>query len=46
MDVIAEGVETSADAETLRSLGCEFGQGYFWAKPLPVNEATERLQQN
>lgn len=45
MDVIAEGVETQADAETLRSLGCEFGQGYFWAKPLPATEATERLHQ-
>lgn len=44
MDVIAEGVETQADAETLRSLGCEFGQGYFWAKPLPATEATEQLQ--
>ncbi len=45
MDVIAEGVETKADAEVLRSLGCEFGQGYFWAKPLPVAEATTLLQQ-
>ncbi|MBL1175223.1 EAL domain-containing protein [Pantanalinema sp. GBBB05] len=45
MDVIAEGVETQTDAETLRSMGCEFGQGYFWAKPLPATEATERLRQ-
>ncbi|MGI0484011.1 putative bifunctional diguanylate cyclase/phosphodiesterase [Pantanalinema rosaneae CENA516] len=45
MDVIAEGVETQADADHLRSLGCEFGQGYFWAKPLPAVEATARLQQ-
>lgn len=45
MDVIAEGVETKADAEVLRSLGCEYGQGYFWAKPLPAAEATTLLQQ-
>lgn len=45
MDVIAEGIETKADADQLRSLGCEFGQGYFWAKPLPAAEATALLQQ-
>lgn len=45
MDVIAEGVETKADAEVLRSLGCEYGQGYFWAKPLPAAEATTLIQQ-
>lgn len=44
MDLIAEGVETRNEAEALRSLGCEFGQGYFWAKPLPVAEATALLQ--
>ncbi|MEX0269597.1 putative bifunctional diguanylate cyclase/phosphodiesterase [Leptolyngbyaceae cyanobacterium UHCC 1019] len=45
MDVVAEGVETKAEADALRSLGCEFGQGYFWAKPLPAAEATALLQQ-
>jgi EAL domain-containing protein (putative c-di-GMP-specific phosphodiesterase class I) len=28
----------------LRSLGCEFGQGYFWSKPLPAVEATALLE--
>ncbi|NEQ45165.1 MAG: EAL domain-containing protein [Leptolyngbya sp. SIOISBB] len=46
MDVIAEGVETADDMATLRSLGAEYGQGYYWAKPLPVNAATEFLQQH
>lgn len=45
MDVIAEGVETADDVAALRSLGAEYGQGYYWAKPLPVNAATELLQQ-
>ncbi|WP_204104099.1 MULTISPECIES: EAL domain-containing protein [Spirulina sp. CCY15215] len=44
MDIIAEGVETQEDAEKLSTLECEFGQGYLWAKPLPVEEATALLQ--
>ncbi len=45
MDVVAEGVETQVDADLLRSLGCDFGQGYFWAKPLPADQATDLLQE-
>ncbi|OLP19627.1 hypothetical protein BST81_04665 [Leptolyngbya sp. 'hensonii'] len=45
MDLIAEGVETQADVDALRSMNCEFGQGYFWAKPLPAAEATALLRQ-
>jgi PAS domain S-box-containing protein/diguanylate cyclase (GGDEF)-like protein len=33
-DVIAEGVETSEQLAQLRSLQCEYGQGYFFSKPL------------
>jgi diguanylate cyclase (GGDEF)-like protein/PAS domain S-box-containing protein len=33
--VIAEGVETEAQAALLRSLGCEQAQGYFFARPVP-----------
>ncbi|PSN77726.1 hypothetical protein C8B47_20600 [filamentous cyanobacterium CCP4] len=43
MDLIAEGIETQEQAAALRSLGCEFGQGYYWAKPLPAIEATALL---
>ncbi|MGQ0694291.1 MAG: putative bifunctional diguanylate cyclase/phosphodiesterase [Nitrospiraceae bacterium] len=32
--VIAEGVETGEQLALLRSLGCEYGQGYFFSKPL------------
>jgi EAL domain-containing protein (putative c-di-GMP-specific phosphodiesterase class I) len=31
---IAEGIETPAQAEALRMLGCEFGQGYLYARPI------------
>jgi diguanylate cyclase (GGDEF)-like protein len=33
--VVAEGVETEAQAALLRSLGCEQAQGYFFARPMP-----------
>jgi diguanylate cyclase (GGDEF)-like protein/PAS domain S-box-containing protein len=31
--IVAEGVETEAQAEALRAIGCEFGQGYFFGRP-------------
>ena len=34
MDTISEGVETQQQLQQLRALGCEFGQGYLFAKPL------------
>lgn len=33
IEVIAEGIETEEQHELLRSLGCEFGQGYLFARP-------------
>lgn len=44
MKVIAEGVETAADAEYLRSQGCEYIQGYFFSKPLAFEAASEFVQ--
>ena len=31
---VAEGIETRAQAERMRSLGCKFGQGYYFAQPI------------
>ncbi len=33
MSITAEGVENAGQAERLRQAGCDFGQGYFYAKP-------------
>ncbi|MDB9512615.1 EAL domain-containing protein [Kamptonema animale CS-326] len=40
MDVIAEGVETAEQLAQLRALQCEYGQGYFFSKPVDCNAAT------
>jgi diguanylate cyclase (GGDEF)-like protein/PAS domain S-box-containing protein len=41
--VIAEGIETADQAARLAIFGCEYGQGYLFAKPLPAAEARLRL---
>ncbi len=38
MAVIAEGVETKAQADYLKSIGCYYIQGYYYAAPMPVSE--------
>lgn len=36
--VIAEGVETKAQLDILKEMGCDYVQGYYFCKPLPLNE--------
>ena len=36
--VVAEGVETREQFEMLRDAGCDFGQGYFWGRPVRAEE--------
>lgn len=38
LKVVAEGIETPAHVEVLKGLGCQLGQGYHYAKPLPPAE--------
>ena len=38
IDVVAEGVETQEQVEVLRKLGCERAQGYFFARPVPLEQ--------
>ena len=44
MKIIAEGVETASEARIVRDLGVEWVQGFFFSKPLPVDDATKFLQ--
>jgi len=38
IDVVAEGVENAQQADLLRKLGCERAQGYFFARPCPLDQ--------
>ena len=53
LTIIAEGVETAAVAATLGALGCDYAQGYHFARPMPAAEleaawlaGREGLQEN
>ena len=37
MEVVAEGIETDRQAELLRDLGCDIGQGFLFARPMPAH---------
>jgi len=43
LSVVAEGVETQKHLDTLRALGCDYAQGYFFSKPLNAEAITELL---
>ena len=43
--VIAEGIETAEQQTQLSELGCEFGQGYYYAKPASLSDIEQRLRQ-
>ncbi len=41
LEVVAEGVETQGQLDTLKVAGCSHMQGYFFARPVPAEEALE-----
>lgn len=46
LDIIAEGVETEEQAKLLMSFGCDYAQGFLYAKPLVKKELEQWLQDN
>ncbi|MGI2901933.1 EAL domain-containing protein [Tolypothrix sp. VBCCA 56010] len=46
MDVTAEGVETQEQLALLRKLNCEYGQGYFFSRPLDSSAAEALIMAN
>jgi diguanylate cyclase (GGDEF)-like protein len=46
LGVTAEGIESEADANALRALGCELGQGYLFGRPTTGAAITEELQRD
>ena len=44
IDVVAEGAETAGEIEHLKALECDFGQGYFYSKPVDGEQAGSLLR--
>ncbi|MFI3254161.1 MAG: bifunctional diguanylate cyclase/phosphodiesterase [Eubacteriales bacterium] len=43
---LAEGIENEAQAKLLYELGCHLGQGYYYARPMPVNDFVLKYLKN
>ena len=44
LEVVAEGLETTEHLDVLRRLGCRFGQGYLFSRPVDVSAASALLE--
>jgi EAL domain-containing protein (putative c-di-GMP-specific phosphodiesterase class I) len=44
--VVAEGIETEAQHDRLRDLGCDYGQGYLFSRPVPAERTAALLRRN
>lgn len=42
--VVAEGIESEAEAAALEAIGCEYGQGYLFGRPMPLRDAIDFLR--
>src|SRR5579863_363494 len=46
LKVVAEGVETQAQVDLLKDIGCELAQGYFYSKPVAADTIEQLLHNN
>jgi predicted signal transduction protein with EAL and GGDEF domain len=46
LKVVAEGVETQAQVDLLKDIGCELAQGYFYSKPVAADTIEQLLHSN
>jgi EAL domain-containing protein (putative c-di-GMP-specific phosphodiesterase class I) len=46
LKVVAEGVETQAQVDLLKEIGCELAQGYLYSKPVPAEAIEQLLRSN
>jgi len=46
LEVVAEGIETDGQFKSLRELGCRFGQGYLFSKPIDAASTSQWLFEN
>jgi EAL domain-containing protein (putative c-di-GMP-specific phosphodiesterase class I) len=44
LKVISEGVESNDQVNILKSIGCDYIQGFVWGKPMPPEEAGELVK--
>jgi EAL domain-containing protein (putative c-di-GMP-specific phosphodiesterase class I) len=45
LQIVAEGIEAAEQVSTLRGLDCQYGQGYYFARPLPAGALADLLSE-
>lgn len=45
ISTVAEGIETADNALLMRELNCDYGQGYYYSRPIPAEEFTKNFLQ-
>ena len=44
LKLVAEGIETAEQLDKIKSIGVDYGQGYFWSPPRPADQYAELLE--